>query len=207
MDTTDRHNYKESPEGREAARLYGDIIHLSRPASSHPRMDSVQRAKIFAPYDALRGFDEAIDEVNERAAEVLREELSEEEKAALSEKLQTLQKGMRVRITYFVPDETVVNTSMSTGENTADISADYDDTSGAVQNDNGSIRGPRTEIPGNYITVDGAVRQIDPVSRTLSVQTQTGNEKKLEKILPARIRFDDLSEIAILPGEPASGID
>lgn len=39
---------------------YEDLIYQKRPASSHPRMDRKDRAKIFAPFAALRGYGAAI---------------------------------------------------------------------------------------------------------------------------------------------------
>jgi len=76
----------------------------------HPRMDTGHRAKIFSPFDALKGFNEAI-----AAKDVLYEnriEPSDEEKAELNSRLQILhnltfntrmarQNRVRVRVTYF----------------------------------------------------------------------------------------------------------
>lgn len=43
---------------------YGDIIHLSRPTSkNHPPMPVIDRAAQFAPFAALTGHNEAIQEV------------------------------------------------------------------------------------------------------------------------------------------------
>ena len=78
----------------------------------HPAMDGGRRAKIFAPFDALAGFDEAV-----AAKEVLyefRRELSEEEKEELNRRLVILRRLTRdsraarenrvtVRVTFFVP--------------------------------------------------------------------------------------------------------
>lgn len=78
----------------------------------HPSMDNGRRAKIFSPFDALKGFSEAV-----AAKEVLYEfkrELSEEEKEELNRRLGVLQKltynGRMARankvtasITYYVP--------------------------------------------------------------------------------------------------------
>ncbi len=55
----------------EAERQYADIIHLSRPQNAdimrrHPRMRPEERAKIFAPFSALRGLNERLDEENKR---------------------------------------------------------------------------------------------------------------------------------------------
>ena len=43
---------------------YDDIIGWERPVSNRPRMDVSDRAKIFMPFAALKGYDEAIDEIN-----------------------------------------------------------------------------------------------------------------------------------------------
>ncbi|MDD6427923.1 MAG: hypothetical protein PUF90_00415 [Lachnospiraceae bacterium] len=47
---------------------YADIIDLPRPAMHHQRMDPINRAKIFAPFDALRGLDEEVAAAQERAS-------------------------------------------------------------------------------------------------------------------------------------------
>lgn len=39
---------------------YDDIIHLSRPESAHPKMRRQDRAKLFAPFAALSGHEEAV---------------------------------------------------------------------------------------------------------------------------------------------------
>lgn len=39
---------------------YNDILHKERPVSNRPKMDLGNRAKIFAPFSALRGFDVAV---------------------------------------------------------------------------------------------------------------------------------------------------
>lgn len=78
---------------------------MERPHSSRPHMDLIQRAKIFSPYDALRGFDEAIDAADERMREVKRVDLSDEQKELLSDKLLQVRKGMKVSARYFAPDK------------------------------------------------------------------------------------------------------
>ena len=54
----------------EAEERYGDIINLPHPTSQkHPRMSREQRAAQFAPFAALTGYDQviedAVDEVRE----------------------------------------------------------------------------------------------------------------------------------------------
>ena len=55
-------NYKNSKIGQETAQKYGDIIEMKRPQTEeslrkHPRMTLQNRAKIFSPFAALRGYD------------------------------------------------------------------------------------------------------------------------------------------------------
>ena len=55
-------NYKNSKIGQETAQKYGDIIEMERPQTEeslrkHPRMTLQNRAKIFSPFAALRGYD------------------------------------------------------------------------------------------------------------------------------------------------------
>ena len=78
----------------------------------HPVMDQGKRAKIFSPFDALRGFSEAV-----AAKDILyedRPELSEDEQAEISRRLAILRdltansrlaraNHVRVRVTRFVP--------------------------------------------------------------------------------------------------------
>lgn len=78
----------------------------------HPPMDLSRRAKIFAPFDALKGFNDAV-----ASKEILyqeRKELNDEDKRELDIKLNTLynltinsriarENNVQVEVTYFVP--------------------------------------------------------------------------------------------------------
>ena len=57
-------DYKNTQEGRIVSQKYADILHLERPEPSakHPRMSVANRAKIFSPFAALRGFDDELAE-------------------------------------------------------------------------------------------------------------------------------------------------
>ena len=60
-------NYKNRKIGQETAQKYGDIIEMERPQTEesfrkHPRMTLQNRAKIFSPFAALRGYDEQLAE-------------------------------------------------------------------------------------------------------------------------------------------------
>ena len=82
-------------------------------------MTRLERAKIFAPFNALKGFDEAIREREERRTRTPRREICEEAIEHNSAVLRTLKRGMEVeifcysnyhdvvksgKITYIVPE-------------------------------------------------------------------------------------------------------
>lgn len=97
-------DFKNTKEGRTVARKYADILHLSRPEPpvKHPRMALSNRAKIFSPFAALRGFDDEISSEGASKLLVKKVELSDEEKNALSDKLLQVKKDMKVVVRYFV---------------------------------------------------------------------------------------------------------
>ena len=79
---------------------YDDIIHLSRPESSRPRMRREDRAKLFAPFAALSGHDEA---VHARDKVLLPQtSLTEHSRDILDGKLRQVKKGNTVTAVYFV---------------------------------------------------------------------------------------------------------
>jgi hypothetical protein len=59
---------------------YDDIIDMEYPLKTsdtvkHPRMSNAERAKIFAPFAALRGFDDVIDESEVKFSDTLSDEI------------------------------------------------------------------------------------------------------------------------------------
>jgi hypothetical protein len=60
------------------------------------------RAKIFSPFAALRGYEDEIASEGKDHLKVQRIELSEEEKAKLSDTLCRLRKGQPVSVRYFI---------------------------------------------------------------------------------------------------------
>lgn len=88
---------------------YDDIINLPHPTSrKHPRMSMAQRAAQFAPFAALTGYKDAINEANRITGSKI--ELAEEEQAILNMRLNYLKKCEAqkpyIRVIYFVPDLT-----------------------------------------------------------------------------------------------------
>lgn len=79
---------------------YSDIMDMDKPISHHKPMDITHRAKIFAPFAALKGFEDCI-----RQKEIIYEEypaLSEEQKSRLDQKMQMLRTGEQLTVTYFL---------------------------------------------------------------------------------------------------------
>ena len=87
---------------------YDDVINRQHPTSKkHPRMSNMNRAAQFAPFAALIGYEESIEETARLTDR--RIELSEYEIEELNAKLNFIQEHIKERpevtITYFQPDE------------------------------------------------------------------------------------------------------
>ena len=87
---------------------YDDIINLGHPTSKkHPRMPIRDRAAQFAPFSALVGYDEAVEETARVTDDMI--EQSDEMIAILNEKLSSLKDRISGRptvlVTYFLPDD------------------------------------------------------------------------------------------------------
>lgn len=87
---------------------YDDIINLPHHRSStHPPMSNQARAAQFAPFAALVGYDEAVQETARLTDSQV--DLSEDLSQALDQQLRKLQTAIagkpRIAITYFVPDQ------------------------------------------------------------------------------------------------------
>ena len=115
----------------------------------HPPMDTVHRAKIFAPFDALAGFDEAVNSKLVQYCE--RKRLSESEKAELDKTISSLhsltynsrvarQNCPQVTVKYFVPCSDIHSEWYGKG--------------------------------GQYETLTGTCWNVDEVFRTLTVEEQ-----------------------------------
>lgn len=64
-------------------------------------MAKVNRAAQFAPFDALKGLQEALREKEEKAQIIQKKEISEERQDQISEKLVQLEKGTMVELVYY----------------------------------------------------------------------------------------------------------
>ena len=86
---------------------YEDIINLQRPVSKRTKMDRLSRAAQFAPFAALTGYGEAINETGRVVEEKIA--LSPNEKESLNEKLKYVESkidcGIGICAVFFVKDE------------------------------------------------------------------------------------------------------
>ena len=87
---------------------YFEILSREHPTSKkHPRMSRMNRAAQFAPFAALTGYEESIEETARITNRKI--ELSEYESEELNAKLNFIQEHIKERpevtITYFQPDE------------------------------------------------------------------------------------------------------
>lgn len=86
---------------------YEDIINLQRPVSKRTKMDRLSRAAQFAPFAALTGYGEAINETGRVVEEKIA--LSPNEKESLNEKLKyvesNIDRGIGICAVFFVKDE------------------------------------------------------------------------------------------------------
>lgn len=132
---------------------YSDIIDLGRPVHDgdvfsrrHPKMTQLNRAKIFAPFAALTGFDSAV-----RAKEipyVPRHILDPEETYALNEKLNDLYLKTR--------------TSVLARMNRITVKVEYFEVCTDINNDAyGRL--------GLYHTQTGVLWKVDPVAQAVTV--------------------------------------
>jgi len=87
---------------------YDDIIDLPAPTSErHPRMPRGDRAAQFAPFSALSGYEDAI---NETARLTMRERICDEQAAEALDRWHRVLSAIsdaqpKINLTYFIPDK------------------------------------------------------------------------------------------------------
>ena len=84
---------------------YEDIVNLTHHVSKkHPQMPMIKRAAQFAPFAALTGYDDAVEETARLTDEMV--ELEEGAVDELNRKInEAVHSGGRVVVTYFAPDK------------------------------------------------------------------------------------------------------
>ena len=82
---------------------YQDILYCSRPLSRHPKMSIENRAKLFTPFSALRGFD--IEILTQEQDRLLMPQISlaSDREEEIYRVLNGLHQGDWATVTYFVP--------------------------------------------------------------------------------------------------------
>ncbi len=82
---------------------YQDILYCSRPVSCHPKMSIENRAKLFTPFSALRGFD--IEILTQEQDRLLMPQISlaSDREEEIYRVLNGLHQGDWATVTYFVP--------------------------------------------------------------------------------------------------------
>lgn len=86
---------------------YEDIINLPHHISSkHPQMSLEERSAQFAPFAALTGYEDCVEETARLTDE--RIDISEDIKEILNEKIRKIikiiDKNPKIKLTYFIPD-------------------------------------------------------------------------------------------------------
>ena len=82
---------------------YQDILYQQRPLSRHPKMSVENRAKLFTPFSALRGFDIEILTQEQDRLLVPQVVLASDREEEIYRLLNGLHQGDWVTVSYFVP--------------------------------------------------------------------------------------------------------
>lgn len=177
---------------------YSDILHAQRPPvpAEHPRMSILNRAKLFSPFAALRGYDEEIERQVEKQHWVQRSELSQEDREEIGRRLGQLKKKDPVTVTYFVP--------ASSDELLHDMSLDGTAFPGFCRADGQTaeaLMGDRhvydSDERGIYRTISGVLIALDPVAHTLRVGGEAVRYESdgLARERFTEIRFEDIIDL------------
>ena len=86
---------------------YQDILYQQRPVSKHPKMSVENRAKLFTPFSALRGFDIEILTTEQDRLLVPQVVLASDREEEIYRLLNGLHQGDWATVSYFVPVKTI----------------------------------------------------------------------------------------------------
>ena len=91
---------------------YQDILYCSRPVSRHPKMSIENRAKLFTPFSALRGFD--IEILTQEQDRLLMPQISlaSDREEEIYRVLNGLHQGDWATVSYFIPVKTIGNQTL-----------------------------------------------------------------------------------------------
>lgn len=125
----------------------------------HPKMDIAKRAKLFAPFDALRGFDAAIDIANNNASYVEKRDLDEGEIEYINHKLNRLYEIFKYNKTHH-------------RTTTATVSAFVP-----------ACDGEGGDTFGNYTDIYGDITAISHIGKYIMIDNQIVEFKDIENIV------------------------
>ena len=91
---------------------YQDILYCSRPVSRHPKMSRENRAKLFTPFSALRGFDIEILTQEQDRLLVPQISLASDREEEIYRVLNGLHQGDWATVSYFIPVKTIGNQTL-----------------------------------------------------------------------------------------------
>lgn len=156
-------------------------------------MSFLNRAKIFSPFAALRGYDEKINEQDEKSLWTARVELAEEVQENIGRKLSNLQKNSQIAVTHFV---TVTGDSAFSGNHSFNISNSVRNSANINASDSSSA-----DI-GTYRTTVGLLLSIDFTARTLRIRDKSVRYETdgFAKETYTDIRFEDI--LSVQSGTP-----
>ena len=91
---------------------YQDILYQQRPLSRHPKMSVENRAKLFTPFSALRGFD--IEILTQEQDRLLMPQISlaSDREEEIYRVLNGLHQGDWATVSYFIPVKTIGNQTL-----------------------------------------------------------------------------------------------
>ena len=93
---------------------YEDILYIKRPPLKHQKMPVENRAKSYAPFDALRGFSLALLTKQAERQMVTRIMLSDDAQEQLDRKLHMVQSGDKIAVTYFCLERVIGGLELGT---------------------------------------------------------------------------------------------
>lgn len=93
---------------------YEDILYIKRPPLKHSKMPVENRAKVYAPFDALRGFSLALLTKQAERQMVNRATLSDDAQEQLDRKLHMIGPGDKVTVTYFRLERVIADLELGT---------------------------------------------------------------------------------------------
>ena len=123
---------------------YENILHFSRPRSWHRKMPRQDRAKLFAPFAALNGFEDSIQDRDRLLSPRIC--FSEDTWTGWNRTLRSLQRGDYVTVTYFLPVKLTAEGDLGEYRTVSSLFLKIDEIKGRLLMDGATI--PLADIAG-----------------------------------------------------------